>query len=121
MTKRRREEGDELAPRKTARIICPFLDTINRPILDFDFEKVCSVTLSNVNVYACLVCGKYFQGRGENTPAIFHGHQTEHHIFMNLETLKAYCLPEGYEIIDQSLDDIRVFYLIKNCILLFRK
>ena len=41
---------------------CPFLDTINRSILDFDFEKLCSVSLSNHNVYACLVCGKYFQG-----------------------------------------------------------
>lgn len=29
--------------------------------LDFDFEKCCSVTLSGHNVYACLVCGKYFQ------------------------------------------------------------
>jgi len=29
--------------------------------LDFDFEKCCSVSLSPVNVYACLVCGKYFQ------------------------------------------------------------
>jgi hypothetical protein len=31
--------------------------------LDFDFEKCCSVTLSSHNVYACLVCGKYFQVR----------------------------------------------------------
>ena len=27
-------------------------------VLDFDFEKFCSVSLSNLNVYACLVCGK---------------------------------------------------------------
>ena len=33
-----------------------------RNVLDFDFEKLCSVTLSNNNVYACLVCGKYYQG-----------------------------------------------------------
>jgi U4/U6.U5 tri-snRNP-associated protein 2 len=39
-----------------------FLETINRSRLDFDFERVCSVSLSNLNVYACLVCGKYFQG-----------------------------------------------------------
>ena len=31
-------------------------------MLDFDFEKLCSVSLSHINVYACLVCGKYFQG-----------------------------------------------------------
>lgn len=32
-------------------------------MLDFDFEKLCSVSLSHINVYACLVCGKYFQGK----------------------------------------------------------
>ena len=42
---------------------CPYLDTINRNLLDFDFEKLCSVSLSKINVYACLVCGKYFQGK----------------------------------------------------------
>ena len=31
--------------------------------LDFDFEKCCSVSLTHVNVYVCLVCGKYFQVR----------------------------------------------------------
>lgn len=41
---------------------CPYLDTIDRSVLDFDFEKLCSVTLTTNNVYACLVCGKYFQG-----------------------------------------------------------
>lgn len=49
-------------PRKKRRTDCPYLDTIDRTVLDFDFEKLCSVTLSNINVYACLVCGKYFQG-----------------------------------------------------------
>ena len=39
-----------------------YLDTIERRNLDFDFEKLCSVSLSNINVYACLVCGKYVQG-----------------------------------------------------------
>lgn len=43
--------------------LCPYLDTINRQVLDFDFEKLCSVSLSRINVYACLVCGKYFQGK----------------------------------------------------------
>ena len=32
-----------------------------RGVLDFDFEKLCSVSLSRINCYACLVCGKYFQ------------------------------------------------------------
>ena len=30
-----------------------------RNVLDFDFEKLCSVSMSNQNVYACLVTGKY--------------------------------------------------------------
>ena len=46
--------------------LCPYLDTINRTVLDFDFEKLCSVSLTRINVYACLVCGKYFQGNYEN-------------------------------------------------------
>jgi hypothetical protein len=36
---------------------------VNRSMLEFDFEKVCSVTLTNLNVYGCLVCGKYFSGK----------------------------------------------------------
>lgn len=42
---------------------CPYLGTINRHVLDFDFEKLCSVTLSNQRPYGCLVCGKFFQGK----------------------------------------------------------
>jgi hypothetical protein len=41
---------------------CPYLSTVNREVLDFDFERVCSVTLSPLNVYCCLVDGKYFSG-----------------------------------------------------------
>lgn len=37
------------------------VDSISRHVLDFDFEKVCSHTNSHLNVYACLVCGRYFQ------------------------------------------------------------
>jgi len=40
---------------------CPYLDTVNRHLLDTDMEKVCSVSLSNLHVYACLVCGRFFQ------------------------------------------------------------
>lgn len=86
---------------------CPFLDTIDRSVLDFDFEKLCSVSLSNINVYACLVCGKYFQGRGQHSHAYTHSVQVGHHVFINLHTLKFYCLPDNYEIIDPSLEDIK--------------
>ncbi|XP_017771109.1 PREDICTED: U4/U6.U5 tri-snRNP-associated protein 2 isoform X2 [Nicrophorus vespilloides] len=87
--------------------LCPYLDTINRQFLDFDFEKLCSVSLTRINVYACLVCGKYFQGRGTNTHAYTHSVAESHHVFLNLHTLKFYCLPDNYEIIDSSLDDIK--------------
>lgn len=40
-------------------------------MLDFDFEKLCSVSLSRINVYACLVCGKYFQGKWRTTKCMF--------------------------------------------------
>ncbi|CAF0812132.1 unnamed protein product [Adineta ricciae] len=86
---------------------CPYLDTINRSVLDFDFEKLCSITLLNNNVYACLVCGKYFQGRGQKSCAYTHSVEAEHHVFINLLSLQIFCLPDNYEIIDSSLDDIK--------------
>lgn len=86
---------------------CPYLDTVNRQMLDFDFEKLCSVSLSNLNVYACLVCGKYFQGRGKTSHAHYHSLQANHHVFINLLNKKIYCLPDDYEVIDSSMDDVK--------------
>jgi len=98
-------------PNEISKITCPYLDTIDRKALDFDFEKLCSVSLSKVNVYACLVCGKYFQGRGKSTHAFTHSVSEFHHVFLNLETLKFYCLPDNYEIDDPSFNDI--LYVLK--------
>lgn len=84
-----------------------YLDTIDRGALDFDFEKLCSISLSNINVYACLVCGKYFQGRGPKSHAYFHALDENHHVYINMETQKVYVLPEGYEVKSKSLDDIK--------------
>lgn len=118
--------------------------------LDFDFEKCCSVTLSHVNVYVCLVCGKYYQGRSISTQAYTHALETGHHMFMKLDSgkvgqgtntsgafscelsahqqrlllrshnpahhafcaaclshVQVYCLPDNYEVVDRSLDDVR--------------
>lgn len=86
---------------------CPYLDTINRQFLDFDFEKCCSVSLRQDNVYVCLVCGKYFQGRGRSTHAFTHALEDDHQMFMKLDNGAVYCLPDNYEVIDHSLDDIR--------------
>lgn len=98
---------------------------INRAALDFDFEKVCSVCVSNINVYGCLVCGKYFQGRGPSSYAYAHSIHDDHHVFLNLETAKVslscppvglllyvsietqvYVLPDNYPVSDPSLSDI---------------
>jgi len=86
---------------------CPYLDTVHRAVLDFDFEKCCSVSLSPHNAYACLVCGVYFQGRGPSTHAYTHALEASHHVFLRLDDGRAYCLPDGYEIEDASLDDVR--------------
>ncbi|KAJ1480789.1 hypothetical protein T484DRAFT_1809438 [Baffinella frigidus] len=90
-----------------AQRFCPYLDSISRHILDFDFEKVCSVSNSHLNVYACLVCGKYFQGRARGSPVYFHSLEHNHHVFMKLDTGRAYCIPDNYEVLDTSLADIK--------------
>eukprot|EP00906_Rhabdomonas_costata_P017986 RCo026228 len=87
--------------------VCPYLDTIDRASLDFDFEKLCTVSLTNLNVYGCLVCGKYFHGRAKGTPAFNHSLSSGHHVFINLETALVYCLPDSYEVKDPSLADIK--------------
>lgn len=108
------EEDDEPIITAPTRQIAPlegyddlYLDTINRGVLDFDFEKLCSVSLSNINVYACLVCGRYYQGRGPKSHAYFHALEVGHHVYINMQTQKVYVLPEGYEVKNKSLDDIK--------------
>jgi len=70
-----------------------------RAVLDFDFEKCCSVSLAPTNVYACLVCGRYFQGRGPNTQAYTHSLEATHHVFMNLDSAKAGALRSHFGIL----------------------
>lgn len=101
------EEGDD-APEEA---IDPsqdlYLETVNRSQLDFDQERVCSVTLAGQNIYACLVCGRYFAGRSNTTPAFFHSLDDEHHVFLNLATLRVYILPDAYENTNVALNDIK--------------
>jgi uncharacterized UBP type Zn finger protein len=96
----------------TKRRKCPYLDTINPQLLDFDFEKVCSISLSDQNVYACLVCGKYFKGRGKNTHAFTHSVQNGHHVFINLSNDKIYCLPGMYVFIGIALNGLIVLIIM---------
>jgi hypothetical protein len=63
---------------------CPYLDTVNRSALDFDMSPTCSVSLSRLNVYCCLVCGKFFQGRGKNTHAYTHSLQSGHFVYVSM-------------------------------------
>ena len=63
--------------------------------------------LEHVNVYGCLVCGKYFQGRGIHTWAYLHSIETDHHPFINLNTANIYILPDNYQVLDSTLNDIK--------------
>ena len=95
------------APAEEQDNTCPYLDTVQRSVLDFDFEPSCSVSLqSGPHIYGCLVCGKFFRGRGPQTPAYTHSVQDGHFVFVHLTNSKFYCLPDNYEIKDASLNDI---------------
>lgn len=86
---------------------CPYLDTVQRSLLDFDFEPSCSISLeSGPHVYGCLVCGKFFRGRGKRTPAYTHSVDEGHYVFVHLSRGTFHCLPDDYEIRDPSLADI---------------
>jgi U4/U6.U5 tri-snRNP-associated protein 2 len=106
---------------------CPYLDTVDRARLDFDAPHVCSVSMSNTQVYACLVCGGFFRGKGPRTEAHSHSLDEAHHVFMRLSDGRVWCLPgewtrlvcvcarvltgrvfaDGYEVLDASLSDIQ--------------
>lgn len=38
-------------------------------------------------------------GRGPNTHAYTHSVSDGHHVYLNMQTLRFYCLPDNYEII----------------------
>ena len=91
-----------------------FLETIHEKKLEFDSEKRCCVTLSQINCYCCLVCGKYFQGRQENTPAFLHSVNDNHHVFINFNSLRVYLLPDDVEVEDGGR--IQIISRIRNAI-----
>ena len=96
-------------------------------MLDFDQQKACSVSLSTLNVYACLICGKFLQGKSSGTQAYMHSlqvkgekeeenengerkEQKQHNLFIGVTGEKAgriFCLPDNYEVKDTSLNDIK--------------
>lgn len=79
---------------------------IQRTHLNFDFDKVCTVTLSHLNVYCCLTCGKYLQGRERNSPVFLHSVDNSHHLFLSFQTLQIYTLPENKIIRSSEYDNI---------------
>jgi len=100
---------------------CPYLDTVERKRLDFDMDRICSVTLTAHNVYACLTCGLFFAGRGRATPAYAHALSAGHHVWVGVTPPEGaataggvssgwrprfWCLPDGYEVVDASLEDV---------------
>lgn len=97
----------QIAKRMTS-FSCPYIDQINRVLLDFDNRKLCSKTMSSLNVYACLVCGIYFSGRKLDTPAYNHALHDGHKVFIHLTDARIFCLPEDYEIFDATLGDIKI-------------
>eukprot|EP00536_Pseudo-nitzschia_multiseries_P006368 jgi/Psemu1/255329/estExt_Genewise1Plus.C_1340031 len=100
-------DGSSSTVDTTTVVACPYLDTIQRSVLDFDFEPSCSVTLeSGPHVYACLVCGKFFRGKGKHTPAYTHAVDEGHFVFIHLTKGTFHCLPDDYEIKDTSLTDV---------------
>lgn len=50
-------------------------------------------------------------GRGTNTHAYTHSVAESHHVFLNLQTLKFYCLPDNYEIVGQFIKQRGIFFL----------
>ena len=88
-----------------------------RTVVDFDLAKECSISLLRNNVYACLVCGVYFVGRGKRTHAYTHSLQSDHHVFVNLAT-KRYVYMHAYnpyKLVDASQE---VSYLYPSSSLL---
>jgi U4/U6.U5 tri-snRNP-associated protein 2 len=107
-TNKASSSSSSISTKNSSSQCCPYLDTITRTLLDFDLPISCSVTLSSgPHIYACLVCGQFFRGKGPNTPAHTHSVETGHAVYVHLTKGTFWCLPDGYEIVDSSLDDIQ--------------
>ncbi|SMN19103.1 similar to Saccharomyces cerevisiae YFR005C SAD1 Conserved zinc-finger domain protein involved in pre-mRNA splicing, required for assembly of U4 snRNA into the U4/U6 particle [Maudiozyma saulgeensis] len=84
------------------------LKTINRKKLDFDSEKICSASLSKLDIYGCLVCGKYFRGCKERSPAFLHSISDGHRLFVSFESTRVVILPDEIDI------DVNVIHLLDD-------
>ncbi|EDR24939.1 pre-mRNA-splicing factor SAD1, putative [Entamoeba dispar SAW760] len=91
---------------QSKRAYCPYVETVDRNLIDFDKEKVCCKTLKTNQIYCCMICGKYYQGRDVGSPAYVHSLEENHHIFLSLNTKQFFNLPHGNEVIEPSFKDI---------------
>ena len=92
---------------KSKFFICDF-DSMLLCSLDYakwNCKQICTSTIRAWLIYQRRIVG--LQGRGPKTHAYTHSLETNHHMFMKLEDGRVYCLPDGYEVIDRSLDIIR--------------
>ena len=104
--KRKALDGVDLTPAGAPPPIqCPYMDTIQRSVLDFDLEPACSVSLvTSPHIYACLVCGKYFRGRGLHTPAYTHSVEESHFVFLHLTKATFHCLHDIRDALHPAYD-----------------
>lgn len=85
---------------------CPYMDTVTPSTLDFDLPPTCSISLQSHNVYICLICGKYLQGRSPSSHAYAHSLHVGHHLYLSVSSETVYCLPDGYQVIDPSFREL---------------
>mgnify|MGYP003365504717 CR=1 FL=1 len=80
------------------------IQTINNKKLDFDSERICSITLSKLNIYGCLTCGKFFKGFSERSPTFLHSINENHRLFISLNNIQnnVVILPDEIEINDAT-------------------
>lgn len=87
--------------------------SVNLKVLDFDFEKICSVTASKINIFCCLSCGKYLRGRSQESPAIIHSLDELHPFYLNFSNSKIYQFPENKEV-SSSTGNIEIDAILKD-------
>lgn len=89
-----------------------YLDTINKKVLNFDLPLICSSSLASTNIHICLICNKYLQGSSTISPAYRHAVDLNHHVFINVDTLKFIILPEQLILSDKRSNELKDIQLL---------
>lgn len=64
-------------------------------VLDLDQPRVCSTLLSSHNLHMCLSCGRLFCGRADGSCSHRHHLETDHRLFLHMDSGATYTLPEN--------------------------